>query len=597
MDESIEVLGLPIRIENALKQGGVTTLSSLSKLDLREIVRIRNIGPTSIKFVVSYIRAFLNTSDPQTSFYLNERDIDQAAIEKLGVYVNLKHKTSLEKSPSTAVSTIPLDLVSSTHVLFAALQEMKLTDKERIIMRDRLRFFTKNQLPEAKTLEEISNYSTFRVTRERVRQIEKRLIGKVIRFFRYNTWENRTDFNFVIDRLRHSVIKAKALRWPTDFITLLYQEKFPLSELSPYFFQFLIEKTVVGKNGVELINNENHKYLIAIMFKNKKHLINAVVDMELFLRDQLKPTVDKTDIETKLNKNLKGINPEDFFTIHKLISMLAGYDYENGVYIKKTFTLIDHIYNVLKEENKPLHFKEIAKRVEYLTDKNYSVYSIANASQFSDLFHTLGDGRFALKEWGYKKYQRERHDGNLSIKNLLRKFLYENEPADYITIKEHILSFRHASDYSIRQSISDLGYHVGADGKYYKEGKRLSVSGMVWKYVYEMGPVTFDQIELYINSKIPGISKKRLASAIINANCIKENDMYTAPNSPNPIRKKPSIIRDLVIKNLREEQGYSLKELYQIISTQHPTSMNTIKSYLSQLKIRQIDGKYYLPKK
>lgn len=79
----------------------------------------------------------------------------------------------------------------------------------------------------------------------------------------------------------------------------------------------------------------------------------------------------------------------------------------------------DKIYFVLKKENKPLHFEEIAKKIngENFAKKKVVKATVHNELIADDRFVLIGRGIYALSEWGYKS-------GTVSdiIKNVLISF-------------------------------------------------------------------------------------------------------------------------------------------------------------------------------
>ena len=50
MDDPIDILGFPTRVENALKNQGIETIGEFNETPLTKIMRFRNIGPKSLDF-------------------------------------------------------------------------------------------------------------------------------------------------------------------------------------------------------------------------------------------------------------------------------------------------------------------------------------------------------------------------------------------------------------------------------------------------------------------------------------------------------------------------------------------------------------------
>lgn len=68
-------------------------------------------------------------------------------------------------------------------------------------------------------------------------------------------------------------------------------------------------------------------------------------------------------------------------------------------------TLRDKIYFMLRKQNKPVHFAEIANLIvnEKFDKKTANMQAIHNELIRHDEFILIGRGIYALKEWGYEK--------------------------------------------------------------------------------------------------------------------------------------------------------------------------------------------------
>ncbi len=124
--------------------------------------------------------------------------------------------------------------------------------------------------------------------------------------------------------------------------------------------------------------------------------------------------------------------------------------------------LRDKIYLVLKREGEPLHFYEIAKRINDLPFQNREVLpeSVHNELIRSDLFVLIGRGIYALKEWGYEPG---------TVKDVIIKILREaNKPLKKEEILQKVLQQRMVKENTILLNLQDKNRFARTkDGRYF----------------------------------------------------------------------------------------------------------------------------------
>ncbi|MFA5792858.1 MAG: sigma factor-like helix-turn-helix DNA-binding protein [Candidatus Gracilibacteria bacterium] len=286
---------------------------------------------------------------------------------------------------------------------------MVLTDKERQVVVQRFSLDNK----ERRTLESIGR--TFNVTRERVRQIEKIALGKLRRTV------NSSKLRY-IHEVAEAILKENG--------GLLLEDDLARKILA------LIEKTMdVDTNIVKLsmaicpaINSieKNNMYRLAWhLMVIEPSLIQDVLETAIEALKNNKDVLTGEEIAKAMSKtkSLQGSNLSEAF-------LLATLDIDER--IKKTedgYGLIvwrhinpksirDKALIVLRHEEKPLHFVDIAKKIteNHFDVKHVTVQAVHNELIRYSQFVLVGRGLYALKEWGYE-------DGTVTdiIESLLKR--------------------------------------------------------------------------------------------------------------------------------------------------------------------------------
>jgi len=151
---SVQVLGLSARGYNALKNSTIDTIQRLINRTESDLLKIRNVGITTLEEIKDKLNSYL-TSMLGRSDWESEIPGDS--------FIKEKQTTSVVQERS------PYSLPEA----FARLLERILTPREGMIIR--LRYGLDDGMP--LTLEEVGQ--CFSITRERVRQIQKKALRKI----------------------------------------------------------------------------------------------------------------------------------------------------------------------------------------------------------------------------------------------------------------------------------------------------------------------------------------------------------------------------------------------------------------------------------
>jgi len=278
-----------------------------------------------------------------------------------------------------------------------------LNDREKTILKKRHGLADGTE----KTLEEIGQ--EFKVTRERIRQIENAALQKI---------KNYPEKEKVLEAplkavlqileehggiLREDSLISKLLLYSSENLENKLIAKFIINQLLKERIEFLPESKDYYKAwklmsfSLDLLD-ETIDYLTNFFAKhgkplNKERIIELIKDEEFFKERQ---------------DQLKELSLLSFLEITKKIEAnplgewgLADWGLIN---LKK---INDKIYLVLKNEGKPLHFRKIAEKINELlpVKKRANPATIHNELILDNKYVLVGRGIYALREWGYQPGQ------------------------------------------------------------------------------------------------------------------------------------------------------------------------------------------------
>lgn len=363
----------------------------------------------------------------------------------------------------------------------------ELNDRERDVLKRR--FGLHGQ--EKETLEEIGNIH--KLTRERIRQIETTAVKKLRQ----------------LDNLENYIKGLKAV------IIQLLEEHGGLMERE-YLLDSLVnfssgsskgENNSTHKNHLEfliskLLHNEfesveNHEHF-KTSFKLKYQSLEHMETLASELLDKIKETkkIFMTEDLINISKDLESYkNNEEKFKNGNSLDMsgvLGGENYKENIDLinenKTIFSILqaakkieqnkfghwgvddwreikpktinDKIYLILKNNGKPMHFTEIAEKINKISfdTKNANAATVHNELILDDKYILVGRGMYGLKEWGYKK-------GTVSdiIGDILAK---SEEPLSREEIIEKVLEQRLVRKATINLALMNKSKFERVNGKY-----------------------------------------------------------------------------------------------------------------------------------
>lgn len=236
------------------------------------------------------------------------------------------------------------------------------------------------------TLEQIGK--ELGITRERVRQIEKAALGKIR--------EQSEHDNELSAQVKSNLETIGGL---IAFENLLKNLNFTKDEI----------------NNLSFLIKLDPRFLL---LEKTDHYGGVVIDVDIYsdkdieeLHDQLITIVKTYGKPVKFEAIVKKIDgphqSEALFELAKASRVLTELDKNWGLTHWPEVnpkSIRDKIYLVLKKSSKPMHFTQIAKKVEQLkaNPKKVTTQAVHNELIKDPRFILIGRGIYALKEWGYE---------------------------------------------------------------------------------------------------------------------------------------------------------------------------------------------------
>ncbi len=275
-----------------------------------------------------------------------------------------------------------------------------LTSREEDVLRRRYGLHGK----EKETLEEIG--ASYKVTRERVRQIENTAIQKI---------KKLKDFKSTVSVIDHTVTSVLeqhgGIMWEDFLLAHLLQVVgdndtnrqnilFIISELLDDTVK-LVKETKDIRQSWRTMHAPTHllKDVIA-------QVVNIITEKNKPLSaDELLNNFKQTDLYQKNSEQLTDDAIISYVQISQKVSRNPFDEYgitEWGSIVPKRMN--DKIYLVLKKQGKPMHFTDITKRINETKFDDRKAYppTVHNELILNDQYVLVGRGIYALKEWGYK---------------------------------------------------------------------------------------------------------------------------------------------------------------------------------------------------
>lgn len=422
---TLEELPLQTRSINALKKSGIVFTGQLMRLSLSEIRNIKNIGAISFCDIKEFI--------------IKERgQLQDVDFRPTNPFRESKESTLL--SDKYYSGKIEVDLTPVSREAF--IEDLLATLKPRESLITIRRYGLIGGVVD--TLADIG--TDFGLTRERIRQIQNKSIVKL----KKTIWSSKyvNIINLLNDFIHENgyVVTDDEIDKSTQSIFNL--EKYDgssildlLTDIGLYnrycmksFCFYTVNK---DKIDVKIIND------CILSFIEKE---NVPLSLSSIIEHTQNNRFIKSNIEIleKIVKKICDTNPQ----IEKV-----GNLYIRGRYSTKRN--IELIKCVLRVEDTPLHFTEIAERVNNMLSNNTSldVRLIHKILIENDSFsHTGKKGTYALTSWGFRKE---------TTSELCKEYIQNaGFPVHWLQIYNYITKYKNSSKFAIRNILDNSGHFV-----------------------------------------------------------------------------------------------------------------------------------------
>ncbi len=376
--------------------------------------------------------------------------------------------------------------------LFSFLDLSHFSEKDQLIINFRLKFFTNESNTKKYTLQELADLDAFKVTRERIRQLEKRLLKqlriKIISFLN----QNFKLFEDFVYKINVELDRVKIVTWPKE-VFALYELDCRDKPYSKFFIQFIISEFVLKRKYIESLSIDDTQYIITSKIGDIKILLSVI---KRVLKD-----FNNIDLPVVHERQILSFPISSSFDqkiiFRKIIEDKTIYAYSsNGGYIRTSLGLKEIVYKILDENNIPLHYKEIFDQAKIkFPERTFYIKSLHGALSYSELIHpSKGQGMYALKKWGLKDFSIDRFNGEMSIDSLMEGYLKQNGPQEYENIRNYVLLHRRASENTMRQGLGRLGCFQNRDKKYYWFSEKVTLEKLLKNLFIDNVHLSLDEI-------------------------------------------------------------------------------------------------------
>jgi len=402
----------------------------------------------------------------------------------------MDNKLILDQIINNSNQIISVDSIKIINNLFS-----KLNRRECNILTRRFGLRDNNK----ETLDKIGK--AYRLTRERIRQIEINSIKKIKQLEKFELYINdlKRIINLLIEEYGGLIECEYLFDNLIHFSSEDVKQKAKNKKIQKNCFNFLLTK-LLHDDFEKIDNSKNFKNYFKLKSQELGHLENLAEELlekikqeknilkthELInlIRDFKSFQSNRDRFNTKNNIDISNILRNENFqedtdlinnnkVIYSILQVLSeikqnrfGYwGYYNWSEINPR-TINDKIYLILKNRKKPMHFIEIADEINKIgfDKKNAHPATVHNELILDDKYILVGRGLYSLKELGYKK-------GTVSdvVEYILSK---ANSPLNQEKIVEKVLKQRMVRTTTIILALMDKN-------KFQKIGKKYTIKNKI----------------------------------------------------------------------------------------------------------------------
>ena len=302
----------------------------------------------------------------------------------------------LDKIISTKQATI-INEFDPKDIVISLIEPLSQRENEVIILRHGL------DMKGKKTLEKIGNQ--FNVTRERIRQIENSAIKKIKKS------PELAEKLCIVKNVFNQTLEKHGGIMPENLLLEKTLSNVGINDESKTYASFILSQLLSDQLNYQMETEHYHPAwkLPSVSVDNFENILSLALETI----QKINNPSPLTDIHNRLiteyeYETLKELTEEilhSFLSISKKVKQNPYNEWGmadwNTITLKK---ISDKVYLILKKEGKPLHFTEIAKRINdnAFDKKTANPATIHNELILDPKYVLVGRGIYALTEWGYK---------------------------------------------------------------------------------------------------------------------------------------------------------------------------------------------------
>lgn len=341
----ISILNLPTRVENSLLRNKILTLDDLCQLNELTLLSFEQIGPKKIHILKKSIYDFL--VDEQCEF-IHEIANNYAFVDVVKVLSKYNKSRSLtENNEDFVVQNAEKLDINNLYLksLYNYLQQTSWSDRDQYILINRLRFYTNNRAIRLYSLEEIANSRNFNITRERVRQLEAKLLNRIDMFISLHEVKNEILQKKFVRNVWNNIFNRGIVSWPDDADLIIRELGLSFEQFSKDFIIYYFSNRFFTSKKLEKINfNQKNIFIV-----NKDiNLIKVCKDAQKicnYLNNSEEPVIEELQLRNQLEINFSTYNQSEKRSLCTLVEGSTHYFYHPlGRYVKKRRGVISYAF-------------------------------------------------------------------------------------------------------------------------------------------------------------------------------------------------------------------------------------------------------------
>jgi len=264
------------------------------------------------------------------------------------------------------------------------------------------------------------------ITRERVRQIEKKAISKIARNLK------AFQVNEIVQLVEANLISQGSIVTEKEFCKILDKHGLETEFIGIIYLALQISNNI----GYIKKSIKTEKSIYDKLTLTESQVKNVITETINILSKENR-TLDIEEITARISK-VEKVNQKQ---ITKILDITNNVKYLEGVYGLSTWrnvnpkSIKDKAVIILKRAHRPLHFRTINKLIHEnkFDHKTVTVEAVHNELIRYEDFVLVGRGLYALQSWGYSKG---------TVKDVIYEILKENGPLKKKEIVEKVLEKR-----------------------------------------------------------------------------------------------------------------------------------------------------------